>query len=154
MKEKCDDKERKYCRVEKMGCDGCYYEDRPYTPKELIFLKHLDKMKNLYLKKNHDYGDSVSKTFEEYGLTSFLVRMDDKMNRIKNLNKSNDVAVIGENIEDTLLDLANYAVLAITEIEHRKKLLLSEANEIDPDIELRKFQLKTDYEFRHKEEDK
>lgn len=154
MKEKCDDKEWKDCRVEKMGCDGCYYEDRPYTHKELIFLKYLDKMKNLYLKKNHDYGDSVSKTFEEYGLTSFLVRMDDKMNRIKNLNKNNDVAVIGENIEDTLLDLANYAVLAITEIEHRKKLLLSEANEIDPDIELRKSQLKRDYESRHKEEDK
>lgn len=153
MKEKCDDKEWKDCRVEKMGCNGCYYEDRPYTPKELIFLKYLDKMKNLYLKKNHDYGDSVSKTFEEYGLTSFLVRMDDKMNRIKNLNKSNDVAVIGESIEDTLLDLANYAVLAITEIEYRKKLLLSESNEIDPDVELRKSQLKRDYEFRHKEED-
>ena len=122
--------------------------------KESIFNKYTDKMKDLYIKKNHDYGDSVSKTFDEYGLTSFLVRMDDKMNRIKNLNKSNDVAVIGENIEDTLLDLANYAVLAITEIEYRKKLLLSEANEIDQDIELRKSQLEIDYEFKHKEEDK
>lgn len=122
--------------------------------KESIFNKYTDKMKDLYIKKNHDYGDSVSKTFDEYGLTSFLVRMDDKMNRIKNLNKSNDVAVIGENIEDTLLDLANYAVLALTEIEYRKKLLLSEANEIDQDIELRKSQLEIDYEFKHKEEDK
>ena len=81
------------------------------------------------MKKNHDYGDSVSKTFDEYGLTSFLVRMDDKMNRIKTLIKVGDAAVTGEHIEDTLLDLANYAILALTEIEFRKKLLLSEPDE-------------------------
>ena len=97
--------------------------------KESIFMKYTDKMKDLYLKKNHDYGDSVSKTFDEYGLMSFLVRMDDKMNRIKTLNKIQDTAVRGEKIEDTLLDLANYAILALTEIEFRKKLLLSEPDE-------------------------
>lgn len=131
MKEKCTDKEWMHCRVEKMGCNGCYYEDRPYTPKEKIFQKHLEKMWNLYSKKNHDYGDSVSKTFDEYGLTSFLVRMDDKMNRIKTLNKNNNAAVVGEHIEDTLLDLANYAILALTEIEYRKNTLLSEATTVD-----------------------
>ena len=106
--------------------------------KESIFMKYTDKMKDLYLKKNHDYGDSVSKTFDEYGLVSFLVRMDDKMNRIKTLNKIQDAAVRGEKIEDTLLDLANYAILALTEIEFRKKLLLSEQNEEYPkkDIEM------------------
>lgn len=106
--------------------------------KESIFMKYTDKMKDLYLKKNHDYGDSVSKTFDEYGLVSFLVRMDDKMNRIKTLNKIQDTAVRGEKIEDTLLDLANYAILALTEIEFRKKLLLSEQNEEYPkkDVEM------------------
>ena len=97
--------------------------------KESIFMKYTDKMKDLYIKKNHDYGNSVSKTFDEYGLVSFLVRMDDKMNRIKTLNKIQDAAVRGEKIEDTLLDLANYAILALTEIEFRKKLLLSEPDE-------------------------
>lgn len=106
--------------------------------KESIFMKYTDKMKDLYIKKNHDYGDSVSKTFDEYGLVSFLVRMDDKMNRIKTLNKIQDTAVRGEKIEDTLLDLANYAILALTEIEFRKKLLLSEQNEEYPkkDVEM------------------
>lgn len=130
MKPKCDDKEWMHCRVEKMGCDGCHYEDRVATEKEVIFQNYLNKMWDLYSRKNHDYGDSVSKTFDEYGLTSFLVRMDDKINRIKTLNKSNDVRVVGENIEDTLLDLANYAVLALTEIEFRKKCLLSEPENI------------------------
>lgn len=150
MKPKCDDKEWMHCRVEKMGCNGCHYEDRSFDPKTMIFLDYLESMKDLYLKKNHDYGDSVSKTFDEYGLTSFLVRMDDKMNRIKTLNKSNDARVIGEKIEDTLLDLANYAVLALTEIEFRKKLLLSEPEEmIDPDEQYRKEDLKITYEAMH-----
>lgn len=139
MKPKCDDKEWMHCNVEKMGCDGCHYEDRPFDPKTMIFLDYLESMKDLYLKKNHDYGDSVSKTFDEYGLTSFLVRMDDKMNRIKTLNKIQDAAVRGEKIEDTLLDLANYAILALTEIEFRKKLLLSEPDEyIKNDITITK----------------
>ena len=124
MKPKCDDKEWMHCNVEKMGCDGCHYEDRPFDPKTMIFLDYLESMKDLYIKKNHDYGDSVSKTFDEYGLVSFLVRMDDKMNRIKTLNKIQDTAVRGEKIEDTLLDLANYAILALTEIEFRKNRLL------------------------------
>ena len=149
MKEKCDDKEWMHCRVEKMGCEGCNYEDRPYNPKELIFMDYITEMKDLYLKKNHDYDDSVSKTFDEYGLTSFLVRMDDKMNRIKTLIKVGDAAVTGEHIEDTLLDLANYAVLALTEIEYRKKLLLSEQTEIDPDEEYRKKDLEITYNAMH-----
>lgn len=137
-------------KVEKMGCDGCHYEDRDFNMKEKIFKRYLDQMWDLYICKNHDYGDSVSKTFDEYGLTSFLVRMDDKMNRIKTLTKSDDVAVVGEKIEDTFLDLANYAVLALTEIEDRKNKLLSEQCEVDQDVEMRKEELKFDYEQRHK----
>ena len=136
MKPKCDDKEWMHCNVEKMGCDGCHYEDRPFDPKTMIFLDYLESIKDLYLKKNHDYGDSVSKTFDEYGLVSFLVRMDDKMNRIKTLNKIQDAAVIGEKIEDTLLDLANYAILALTEIEFRKNRLLQNEEYPKKDVEM------------------
>ena len=28
MSKKCTEKEWDYCRVEKMGCKGCYYENR------------------------------------------------------------------------------------------------------------------------------
>ena len=136
MNPKCGDKEWMHCNVEKMGCDGCHYEDRPFDPKTMIFLDYLESMKDLYLKKNHDYGDSVSKTFDEYGLTSFLVRMDDKMNRIKTLNKIQDTAVRGEKIEDTLLDLANYAILALTEIEFRKNRLLQNEKYPKKDVEM------------------
>ena len=136
MKPKCDDKEWMHCNVEKMGCVRCHYEDRPFNPKTMIFLDYLESMKDLYLKKNHDYGDSVSKTFDEYGLVSFLVRMDDKMNHIKTLNKIQDTAVRGEKIEDTLLDLANYAILALTEIEFRKNCLLENEEYPKKDVEM------------------
>jgi hypothetical protein len=64
--------------------------------------------------------------------------MDDKMNRIKTLNKIQDAAVIGEKIEDTLLDLANYAVLALTEIEFRKRSLLQDEDYPEKDFEITK----------------
>lgn len=75
-----------------------------------------DSLNKLYEDKNHDYGDSVHDTFEKYGLTSFLVRMEDKLNRARTLDKV-EGKVKDEKIEDTLLDLANYAILAVIELK-------------------------------------
>ena len=78
----------------------------------------LDYIHDLYIRKNHDYGDSVHDTYEKYGLTSFLVRIEDKLNRVRTLNKNiNNIQVPTEKIEDTLLDLANYAILAVIELQ-------------------------------------
>ena len=75
----------------------------------------LDSMHNLYITKNHDYGNSVHDTYEKYGLTSFLVRIEDKLNRARTLSK-NDAKVNDEKIEDTLMDMANYAILAVMDL--------------------------------------
>ena len=75
----------------------------------------LDSMHNLYITKNHDYGNSVHDTYKKYGLTSFLVRIEDKLNRARTLSK-NDAKVNDEKIEDTLMDMANYAILAVMEL--------------------------------------
>lgn len=74
---------------------------------------------DMYYKKNTDYGDSVGETFKKYGLTSFLVRLEDKLNRARTLNKQ-DALVDDEKIEDTLLDMANYAILAVIELRNQK----------------------------------
>ena len=81
----------------------------------------LDFLHNLYIAKNHDYGDSVHDTYEKYGLTSFLVRMEDKLNRVRTLDQKQDIQVQNEKIEDTLLDLANYAILAVIELKAEKE---------------------------------
>lgn len=77
--------------------------------------KMLDDMHTLYITKNHDYGNSVHDTYEKYGLTSFLVRIEDKLNRARTLNKA-EAQVNDEKIEDTLMDMANYAILAVMEL--------------------------------------
>lgn len=95
-----------------------------------VHKKLLDDMHDLYIKKNADYGNSVHDTYEKYGLVSFLVRMEDKLNRVRNLNKDNvkisDVKVKDEKIEDTLMDLANYAILAIMELKREKSFFKTE----------------------------
>lgn len=66
----------------------------------------------LYLKKNKDYGDSFNKSLDKYGDVAFLVRAEDKINRVQTLlNKREDVEVKDERILDTILDLFNYIVM-------------------------------------------
>ena len=89
-----------------------------------LFKVITNEMLDLYEIKNKNYGDSFSKQFQEYGLTSVCIRLEDKLNRLKSLNKQIseakngivDIDVEDESIKDTLIDLANYSVLAIMEI--------------------------------------
>jgi len=76
----------------------------------------LNYLHKLYIDKNHDYGDSVHDTYEKYGLVSFLVRIEDKLNRARTLNQTTQL-IQDEKIKDTLLDMANYAILAVLELE-------------------------------------
>lgn len=87
-----------------------------------------NEMFDLYKRKNADYGNSVAKTFDEYGLVSFLVRIEDKLNRVSTLTKksSTEQQVKDEKIEDTLLDLANYSIMALIELDRVKSELTSE----------------------------
>lgn len=79
---------------------------------EQAFKDIVDNMFKVYKAKNHDYGSSVQDTYEDYGDVSFLVRITDKLNRLKTLCKSDvEAKVADEKIEDTILDLANYAIL-------------------------------------------
>lgn len=82
------------------------------------FREITDYMYQIYEKKNADYGDSFSKTFEEFGLTASAIRINDKTERFKKLIKQ-DAQVQDESIKDTLLDLANYAVLTLMEMSKK-----------------------------------
>lgn len=75
------------------------------------------ELKNIYAKKNHDYGDSFHKTFGEYGLVMPCIRLEDKLGRLKALSKGEKGKVEDESIRDTLLDLANYAIMTVMELD-------------------------------------
>ena len=71
-----------------------------------------------YVAKNKDYGDSFGASVKKYGIISALTRMSDKWNRLENLIINNqDNNVKDENIKDTLLDLANYCIMTVMELE-------------------------------------
>ena len=71
-----------------------------------------DELKAILLTKNNDYGKSFDELRKEYGMTSTLIRIQDKFNRIKVLTKK-DAEVKSESIEDTLMDLAGYCILEL-----------------------------------------
>lgn len=75
------------------------------------------EMNALYARKNRDYGDSFHISFEEEGMAMARIRLGDKLNRFKTLTKAGDQLVQDESIRDTLIDLANYAIMTVMEID-------------------------------------
>ena len=99
---------------------------RKVTPEQALIKrvrKHREICKTLndtYAKKNADYGNAFGDTFQELGIVSAVTRIIDKTNRLKSLCKPGaDQKVNDESIRDTLLDLANYAIMTVQEMDAR-----------------------------------
>jgi len=76
--------------------------------------KILNRIKDTILIKNKRYGNSFHQTIEEYGIVALLIRLTDKLNRLKTAYQYH------ESMEDTLLDIAGYAILGLIEVENTK----------------------------------
>jgi hypothetical protein len=63
----------------------------------------------LFAKKNADYGDA----FAKFGVIGVLMRIEDKIQRSLSITKNGVNLVSDESIRDTLLDLHNYAAMAL-----------------------------------------
>ena len=68
-----------------------------------------EKCLEVFKKKNHDYGDA----FARYGTIGVLMRMEDKLQRLRSIDKKKVQLVNDESLRDTLLDLHNYAAMAL-----------------------------------------
>ena len=79
--------------------------------KEDLIINECEELKNLLIKKNKDYGNSYDKTLDEFGIQIGLVRIEDKLNRLKTLILSKEEPMVEESIIDTVFDIAGYAVL-------------------------------------------
>ena len=64
---------------------------------------------DLFIKKNADYGDA----FAKYGVIGVLMRIEDKLQRSISITKKGVNLVNDEGIRDTLIDLHNYAAMAL-----------------------------------------
>lgn len=76
-------------------------------------VKELDTIqleaRTLFVNKNKDYGDA----FATYGPVGVLVRIGDKIQRFQSINKAGITLVEDEKLRDTLIDLHNYAAMAV-----------------------------------------
>ena len=110
-----------------------------YIDEAIYILTHLDTMPELsdnvkqfmaitqnmtktYAAKNHDYGDSFEQSLNEEGMAASRIRMGDKWNRYKTLSKTKDIRVKDESIKDTLLDMANYAIMTVMWMNKKKNV--------------------------------
>lgn len=103
--------------------DFCYGKEALKDVKTAIEVQDFEKvtseMRELYKQKNHDYGNSFGRSFQKYGLISAITRMSDKWERIDSLTQK-QAEVKDESIRDTLIDLANYCVMTIMELDKKK----------------------------------
>lgn len=74
----------------------------------------------LYKKKNSDYGSATDKLFQKHGFEYYQIMLEQKMERIDSLTKKDNQHNF-ESLEDTLLDLSNYAILAVESLRKQKK---------------------------------
>ena len=106
----CENAETKCCDT---GSDDLKPHIEPKVTRHYAICQ---KLNQVYKAKNHDYGDSFGDTYKKLGIISAVTRLSDKMNRIISLAVSHDAQVKDEKIEDTLLDMANYAIMTLIEL--------------------------------------
>lgn len=84
------------------------------------FKEFTDQLAETLLEKNQAYGDSFTKSVDRYGLSVIGVRLSDKYNRIEHLITNHELKENDESLEDTLLDLAGYSILALKYLKEHK----------------------------------
>ena len=76
-------------------------------------VEQMQKIQNvcleLFKKKNKDYGDA----FAKFGVIGVLTRIEDKILRSMNITNNGVNFVDNESLRDTLMDLHNYAAMAV-----------------------------------------
>ena len=82
--------------------------------KALMHAKICGELCSLYQRKNADYNDAFAKSYARRGLSQTVMRLEDKMNRLNALS-DNAAQVEDETVEDTLMDIANYAIMTLIE---------------------------------------
>lgn len=85
----------------------------------------IEELHSTFIAKNTDYGNSFHDTFVEFGMISAVCRIMDKTNRLKGLVRTHR-NMVDESMEDTLMDLANYALMTVMEIRHYNDAMVRE----------------------------
>lgn len=79
------------------------------------------EMRGTWKAKNADYGSSFDDGIDRFGLVSAAVRISDKANRFASLADGKSAQVKTDSLRDTLMDLANYAVMTVMRLDQDKR---------------------------------
>tara|TARA_Y100001963_G_scaffold102114_1_gene140546 strand:+ start:925 stop:1278 length:354 start_codon:yes stop_codon:yes gene_type:complete len=93
------------------------------------FYEIIDVIKELHDKKRHDYGanEDIFANFRLSKLSGIpawqgsVIRMGDKYARISNFIKKGEFKFKGENIKDTLMDMAIYSLITMILYEEEEE---------------------------------
>ena len=92
-------------------------EKMEMTPVQAVIAAKCDEIKALLLEKNRKYGNSALSPIRIFSkansIEQIFVRIDDKINRIRNRQDDED--------EDVFFDLAGYLVLLLVAIDSQNK---------------------------------
>ena len=97
------------------------YTQKDHQAKVNAFEDVTIQMRELFSAKNWDYRDSFAETFKKWGLAMTCIRLGDKLNRLDSFALNQQMQVDDEKVEDTLMDLANYAIMTLVELQMAKK---------------------------------
>lgn len=81
------------------------------------FCSILEEMRDVFIQKNSDYGNSFVDSVREFGQVVAVARVNDKLNRLKKMVKGDHMNIKSETMRDNFLDIANYCVLALVAME-------------------------------------
>ena len=95
------------------------------TKKEKEYLEDLQKFETLqkecfeiFKNKNKDYG----RAYKDFSTIGLIIRINDKIKRMLNITETGIVLVNDEKLSDTMRDLANYSLIALMELDSKKKV--------------------------------
>lgn len=113
--------EKPECKVSYVGSPE--EENMPKNMAEVMPKNSFDgiclDLMDLHRRKNKDYGNAAHESYKEFGITSYVIRLNDKLNRLKSLTKpGTEMEIKDESIIDTLKDLAAYAIMAIESLRN------------------------------------
>lgn len=82
--------------------------------------KIIEEIHDMFVRKNADYGNSFEKSLDEWGLIVSAMRVQEKLDRVKTSLK-HELKVKDESVEDSFLDIANYAIMTAMWLRKEKE---------------------------------
>lgn len=103
-----------YCAMALIQLElGSSDQELPYEPADQMYMKSIQRAKELMLAKNHDYGEA----WRQMRISSYTDLILMKIKRIKQIEDNKGRTLISEGVDANYLDIINYAIFGLIKLE-------------------------------------